>query len=188
MGRGIFQNHGNGANGFQVFGDILPHLSISPGCAPDELSVNVLQRHGKSINFRLYREGNAGKGGQNFSQKIVQLLQTEYILKAHQGNRMGHLLKLADGFTAHTLGRRIRLNPFRVLRFQLLQFPQKPVIFKIRHLWSVQYIVLIICLFQNFRQLIDSFFRFHSLLLYVKMYREPPPQSQFGPQPPGWSQ
>ena len=54
MGRGIRQNHGNGSDGFQIFRYILPYLPITPGGTPNELSVNILQCHGKAVDFWLY--------------------------------------------------------------------------------------------------------------------------------------
>ena len=82
-------------------------------------------------------------------------------------------LESADGLTAHTLGGRIWLGQFRMGRFQLFQFPEQTVIFKIRHTGIIQHIITVIGLHQKGGQLPDSFLRFHIILRFVKMFGVP---------------
>ena len=96
---------------------------------------------------------------------------------------MGHLLEFAQRLPAHPLGGRIGFRVFRVGFFQFLQLPQKMVVFKIRHPGIIQNIIPVIRFRQKGCQLLNSLFRFHSFLLFVKMYPAPRPRSPSLPQP-----
>ena len=61
-GGGILQDHGDGADGFQVFRYVLPHYPVSPGSATNKTAVLVFQGHGQTIDFRLNRVGGVGQG------------------------------------------------------------------------------------------------------------------------------
>ena len=61
-GRGVFQSHRDGADGFQIFRYVLPHYTVSPGSATDKTAVLVFQGHGEAIDFRLNRVGGVGQG------------------------------------------------------------------------------------------------------------------------------
>ena len=89
---------------------------------------------------------------------------------------MLHLLKGAEHLTAHPLGGTVGPQKFRICLFQLLQLPEQQVIFKVRHFRIIQHVITVVGIFQQLYQLIDSLFRLHRCLLFVKMYWEPAPQ------------
>ena len=175
-GRRIGDGHGDGADGFQVFRHILAHLTVAPGRAPDEYAVFILQRHGKAVDLGLHGELCAGICFLHLIQKLPQLLHGEHILQTHQRHGMDDLLKLAQRLAAHALCGRFRQRQLGMLRFQLLQLPQQPVILKIRHLRGIQDIVFRICIVEKVSQLPDSLFRFHRLLLSGNRSRGRPPR------------
>ena len=86
---------------------------------------------------------------------------------------MGILFKFTQCFATDTLGRRIRTDILGIISFQIFQFPQESVIFKIRHRRIVHNIVTVICLRQNTGQFIYSLFNFHIILRFERMYRVP---------------
>ena len=148
-GRGIFQGHGDGTDGFQILCHILTHIAVATGGTPEKLAVDILQRHGKSVDLRFHGELRRGFRRQGFLQEFIQFLQRKHILQAHQRHGMGVFFKGAYGGTAYPLGGRIGLQQFRVGLFQILQFPKEPVIFKIRHLGIIQHIIAVICFGQD---------------------------------------
>ena len=74
------QGHGDGADGFQVFRHVLPYRTVAPGRAPDEFPVHIFQRHGKTVDLRLYGKFRIALCRDGFFQKIVQLFHAEHIL------------------------------------------------------------------------------------------------------------
>ena len=168
-GRGVFNAHGDGTDGFQVFRHILANVAVTPGGTPDKLAVYVFQRHGQSVDFRLHGEAGASFAFQHPAEKTVQLFHAEHILKAHQRHRMGHFFKLTQGFAAHPFGGRIGFCQLRVGLFQVLQLPQQVVIFKILHLGVIQHVILVIRLGQDLGQFLNSMFRVHKFLRFVNM-------------------
>ena len=182
-GRRRLQSHGNRSNGFQVFRYILAHIAIPTSRTPNKSTVLIFQRHGKAVNFRFHRKRNVRSIPRLF-QKIRQLFHAENILQAHQGNRMYNLLKFAECLSPNPAGWGIRAGKLRIGLFQLFQLTHKPVIFKVWHVWIVQHIISVICILQKGCQLFNSLFRFHVILLFVKKYPEPRPQSRFLPPRP----
>ena len=169
--RRIFQIHGNRADGFDVFCHIFAHVAVTTGSAADEFTVNVLQRHGKTVDFRLYREFAIRLCSDSFRQKFRQFFCRKDVLQTHQRYRMGNFFKLAQGFTAHTLGRRILTGKFRVSHFQFFQLTQQPVIFKVLQFGIIQHIVTVICFRQNICQFLNSLSRIHNYLRFVDKFR-----------------
>ena len=74
------QGHGDGADGFQVFRHVLPYRTVAPGRAPDEFPVHIFQRHGKTVDLRLYGKFRIALCRDGFFQEIVQLFHAEHIL------------------------------------------------------------------------------------------------------------
>ena len=170
-GRRVFQIHGDRADGFDVFCHIFAHVAVTTGSAADEFTVNVLQRHGKAVDLWLNRKFAIRLCNNGFRQKFRQFFRGKYILQAHQGYRMGNFFKLAQGFTAHTLGRRILTGKFRVSHFQFFQLTQQPVIFKVLQFGIIQHIVTVICFRQNVCQFLNSLSRIHNYLRFVDKFR-----------------
>ena len=81
---------------------------------------------------------------------------------------MSHLGKGIHRLTAHPPGWRIRPGILRMGFFQLLQLPQGGVVFKIQHGRVIQDIVFVVRLGQFAGQLVNSVFRIHSFLRFVK--------------------
>ena len=175
-GRGIFDGHGDRLDGFQVLRYILSHIAVTAGSAPEELAVHIFQRHGKTIDLGFHGKAGIGLCGFNLGQEFLQLFHAEHILQAHQGHRMGYLLKLAQGFAAHPLGGRIGSCQFRVSGFQLFQHPQKAVIFKVRHLRIIQHIIAVVGILQKLSQFQNSLFGIHNILRSVEMFGAHPPR------------
>ncbi len=146
-GGGVFQRHGNGTDGFQIFCHVLAHIPVPPGGAPDKDAVHIFQGHGQSVDLWLHGKPDIRLGGADLSQKLIEFFHAEHVLKAHEGHRMGHLLKLAQGLASHPLGGRIGSGQLRMRIFQILQLPQEVVIFKILHLRIVQDIVVVVGFF-----------------------------------------
>ena len=159
--RRILDGHGDGVDGLQVSSYIFTNIAVAPGSTPDKLSVHIFKSHRKAIDFRLHGKSSFRFGSQGFLQKLIEFLQRKHILQAHQRHRMGVLFEAADSFTTHSLGGRIRCHQLRMGRFQLLQLPQKPVIFKVRHGGMIQHIVFIIGIIQDLCQFLNSLFGIH---------------------------
>ena len=81
---------------------------------------------------------------------------------------MSHLGEGIHRLTAHPPGGRIRPGILRMGFFQLLQLPQGGVVFKIQHGRVIQDIVFVVRLGQFAGQLVNSVFRIHSFLRFVK--------------------
>lgn len=53
--RSVRQIKRNGADGLEVFGDVLPYLPVSAGGAANEVSVQIFQRDGQPVHLRFHR-------------------------------------------------------------------------------------------------------------------------------------
>ena len=175
-GRGVFDDHGDGADGFEILRHILPHIAVPPGRAPDKPAVFIFQGHGETVDFRLHGERRGRDGLLCTGKKLLQLLHAEHILQAHQRHGMAHLGEGVHRLAAHPPGGRIGKNIFRVFLFQILQLPQETVVFKVRHGRIVQHVIPVARLVKKRRELFHSLFGFHNCLLREKMYRVRPPQ------------
>ena len=167
-GRGVFQRHWDGADGAQILRHILAHIAIATGGTPDELAVHVFQCHGQAIDFRLHRKFRVCHRLLGVQQKVIQLFHAEHILKAHQRHRVSHLGEGIHRLTAHPPGWRIRPGILRMGFFQLLQLPQGSIVFKIQHGGIIQDVVFVVRLGQYAGQLVNSVFRIHKFLRFVK--------------------
>ena len=170
-GRRILQIHGDRADGFDVFCHIFAHIAVTTGSTADKFTVDVLQSYRKSVDFRLYGEFAIRLCSDSFRQKFRQFFCGKDVLQTHQRYRMGNFFKLAQGFTAHTLGRRILTGKFRVSHFQFFQLTQQPVIFKVLQFGIIQHIVTVICFRQNVCQFLNSLSRIHNYLRFVDKFR-----------------
>ena len=159
-------------NCFQILGDVLTHVPVSSGGAADKPSVHILQSDRQAIDFGFHRKLGGSLAFQNPVQKSVQFVHAEHILQAHQRHRVCYLLKLTQCFSPHPLGGRIRRCQFGIGFFQILQFPEQTVIFKVRHRGIIQYVVLVICLREKAGQFFYSIFWIHNFLRSVKKCSE----------------
>jgi hypothetical protein len=69
---------------------------------------------------------------------------------------MSQGLEFLQGPGAHPLGGRIRGNPFRVPGFQVLQFPQQPVVLGVGDLRIVQDVVAVIVVVKLTAEVFDT--------------------------------
>ena len=164
-GRRVFQRHGNGADGPQIFRYILPHCPVPPGGAPDKTAVLVFQGHRQAVNLGLNGKFRLGKALPGAPEKIIQLFHAENVLQAHQRHRVTDFGEGIHRLAPHPPGGRIRQGKFRMRLFQVLQLPQKTVVFKIRHIRVVQHIVPVSGIVKKLCQLLNSLFGFHKCLL-----------------------
>ena len=170
-GRRILQIHGDRADGFDVFCHIFAHIAVTAGSAADKFAIDVLQRNGKAVDLWLNGKFAIRLCCNCFRQKFRQFFRGKDVLQTHQRYRMGNFFKLAQGFTAHTLGRRILTGKFRVSHFQFFQLTQQPVIFKVLQFGIIQHIVTVICFRQNVCQFLNSLSRIHNYLRFVDKFR-----------------
>ena len=164
-GRRVFQHHGNGADGPQILCYILAHCSVAPGGAPDKTAILVFQGHRQAVNLGLNGKRRLGKALSGAQQKIIQLFHAENILQAHQRYRVTDFSKCIHRLAPHPPGGRIRQGKFGMGLFQVLQLPQKTVVFKIRHIRVIQHIVPVSGIVKKLCQLLHSLFGFHKCLL-----------------------
>ena len=79
-GQLVRQDHGNGANSAKVFCYILPYSAITPGGAPDEYAVPVLQGHRQSVYLGFYAVLRLRQRAAQMIQKLPHLVAIEHIL------------------------------------------------------------------------------------------------------------
>ena len=141
--RSTLQHHRDGANGAQIFGDILPHHAVSPGGAPDKDAVLILQSYGQAVHLGLQQILDFSALGDPLME-LHQLLGGKDVLQGLEGDPVHHLGEAVQGLPPHPLGGGIGGNPLRVGLLQLLQLTQHAVVFKIGDGGLVQDIVQIV--------------------------------------------
>ena len=167
----------DGAHGFQVLGDVLSHLPVSPGGSPDKQAVFILQRHRQPVHLGLHIIAGFRHHTLHPLVKLPQLLIVKHILEGFQRNSVDYLLKGVQRLSPHPLGRGIGCDGLRVGRLQLLQPAQLVIVVVVGHGGLVQHIVLIARPGQplpqrlKFQQFVH--FWLHSLVLTVKSGRRP---------------
>ena len=143
-GEGLRQPQGNGADGPQVFCNILPHQTVSPGGSPHEEAVFIFQRHREPVHLGLHGVGHILDHLPDPLIEFGQLLHGEDILEALQRDPVADLLEALRDLSPHPLGGRVRCDPLRMGGLQLLQTAELVVIVIVGHGGGVLDIVLII--------------------------------------------
>ena len=170
LGRRIVQHHRNGANGLQIFRNIFANDTITTGRASHENTIFILQRNRQTVNLRLNCKLCARISSRNTLDKLLQLIHRENILQTHERYCVRNFLELTQRFTTNAFCGRVGRCQFRMRHLQVFQFPQKAVIFKIRHLRIIQHIIPIVGFLQNTSKGNNSLFRIHIILRNVKMF------------------
>ena len=142
-GRSVGDFQRNGPDRAQIFGDILPHLAVSPSGSPNKNSVFIFQGNRQSIHLGLYHIFRLGNHPLDPLVEGLQLLKVEHILERFQRHLMPHLGEGFQRLSSHPLGGGIRGNCLRVGRLQLLQTAQLVVVVIVRHSGLVQHVVLV---------------------------------------------
>ena len=159
------QDHGNGANGAQIPGDILALAPIAPGGALIEHAVPVFQSHGQAVYLGLHAVFRPGQGFQHLGQEILNLTSVEYVLQALQRDGVHHLRKIIQRGVPHPLGGGVRGDLLRVLPLQVLQTAVKAIVFKVADGGIVQHIIAVAVGVQSVPQLLHLGLIVHNPLI-----------------------
>ena len=138
------QRQRNAADSAHVSRNIFAHYAVATGSSTHQLTVFVNQAAGKAVNLRLHNVFHLAACRQaavNAFIKGTQLLGGKYIAQAQQRLQVTHLGKLRGGTSADALRRRISRNAVRITRLQLTQAHHHAVIFGVRNLRRIQYII-----------------------------------------------
>ena len=138
------QRQRNAADGAHVGRNIFAYYAVTTGSGAHQLTVFVNQTAGQAVNLRLHNVFHLAVCRQtavNTFIKGTQLLGGKHIAQAQQRLQVAHLGKLRGGTAADTLRRRIGRNAVRITRLQLTQAHHHAVIFGVRNLWRIQYII-----------------------------------------------
>ena len=136
----------------EVFRHVLPHPPVAPGGALYENAVPVLQGHAQPVHFGLHAVGGSFQDLVHPLGEFLHLLGGEHVLEALQGHGVLHLLEALQGRAAHPLGGRVRRDLLRVLRLQLLQAAEEPVVLVVLHGRIVQHVVAVARLIEGVPQ------------------------------------
>ena len=157
----VFNVHGDGTDGLEVLRHVLPRNAVAPGRAADKAAVDIFQGHGEAVHLGFHAVKGLRDGFPELCVKVPDLVLGKHVLQTLQRYLVDVLLKLAQRRATDTLGGRQRRGILGILRLQLLQLPQQAVIFKIRHGWRVQDIILVVGFLQQGGQPRNFFFRIH---------------------------
>ena len=165
----VLQRHGDGADGLEIFRYILADQAVAARCAADELSVDIFQRDGETVDLRLDGVFRVRLLLAHVRVKVAQLVIGKHVLQAFQRDGVAHLDKFAQRLPADTACRAERRGILRVLCFQLLELAELVVIVIVAHLRVIEHVVEISGVLKFPGQLFDLLFRFHidpNLLLW----------------------
>ena len=135
------QRHGDGADGLEVLRHVLTDKPVAPCCAADKFTVDILQRHGKSVDLGLDTVHGFRLVFAEPFVKFPQLVERKHVLQALERHSVAHLHKLLKRLAADASGRAVGLGEFRILRLELFQAAQLPVIVVVRHLRRILHVV-----------------------------------------------
>ncbi len=122
-----------------------------------------MQHYRQAVNLGLDHVFQLGDGHSCWQQladtfqPIVDPLDLGGAAQAEDGGRMAHFLEFVQRLAPHPLGRRIGRDPFRVRRFQLLQFPYQGIVGRIGDDGVVQDVVAIAVVVDLSAQFLNSF-------------------------------
>ena len=125
----------------EVFRHVFSDEPIAPCRAADKFTVYILQRHGKSVDLGLDTVHGFRLVFAEPLVKFPQLVERKHVLQALERHSVAHLHKLLKRLTADASGRAVGLGEFRILRLELFQAAQLPVIVVVRHLRRILHVV-----------------------------------------------
>ena len=157
----MLQRHGDGADGLKIFRYILADQAVAARCAADELSVDIFQRDGETVDLRLDGVFRVRLLLAHVRVKVPQLVIGKHVLQAFQRDGVAHLDKFAQRLPADAARRTEGRGVLRVLRLQFFQSAQLVVIVIIAHFGVVEHVVKISGVFQLPCELFNFLFRFH---------------------------
>ena len=137
----VLEMQRNRAHGLEVLRYILADKPVAPCCAADKLAVDILQRHGKSVDLGLDTVHGFRLVFAEPFVKFPQLVERKHVLQALERHSVAHLHKLLKRLAADASGRAVGLGEFRILRLELFQAAQLPVIVVVRHLRRILHVV-----------------------------------------------
>ena len=157
----VLQRHGDGADGLEIFRYILADQAVAARCAADELSVDIFQRDGETVDLRLDGVFRVRLILAHVRVKVAQLVIGKHVLQAFQRDGVAHLDKFAQRLPADAARRTEGRGVLRVLRLQFFQSAQLVVIVIIAHFGVVEHVIKISGVFQLPCELFNFLFRFH---------------------------
>ena len=92
----VLQRHGDGADGLEIFRYILADQAVAARCAADELSVDIFQRDGETVDLRLDGVFRVRLLLAHVRVKVAQLVIGKHVLQAFQRDGVAHLDKFAQ--------------------------------------------------------------------------------------------
>ena len=119
----------DGTDSAQIMGNVLAHLTVAPGSAPDKPAVHIFQRDGQSIDFRFHHINRRFRRFTDAAVELPQLLQRKNVLQAFQRRLMANRGKLGGNRPLHPLGIGIRRYQLRISAFQSAKLPGQRVEF-----------------------------------------------------------
>ena len=157
----MLQRHGDGADGLEIFRYILADQAVAARCAADELSVDIFQRDGETVDLRFDGVFRVRLLLAHVRVKVAQLVIGKHVLQAFQRDGVAHLGKFAQRLPADAARRTEGRGVLRVLRLQFFQSAQLVVIVIIAHFGVVEHVIKISGVFQLPCELFNFLFRFH---------------------------
>ena len=156
-GNGL-QHFGNVGNGPDVFRNVFPHHSVTPGGRPDEPAIFINDAAGQAVDLGFHHILDFGILRQPFMDPPVELFHLFRGKGIGQTQKRGHVPDFRKswlGIASHMLAGRIRGHKLRILCFQGFQFPHHGIVFRIGDQGIVLDIIQIGILFHHGPQLVD---------------------------------
>ena len=148
MRRGMFDDLWNVLNGSQVFGNVLPYMTITAGRTAYKDAIYIFQRNRKPIYFIFYNIFRLFYNTRNPLIELRQLIERKYILQTFKRIGMRDLRELFARSTANALRWRICICKFRISSLQRTQLPLHHVIIIIGDFRCVLIIIFFIVVLQ----------------------------------------
>ena len=162
MRRCVLQLFRDVLDGFEVFRDVLAHLTVTACRTADEHAVHIFERDRKAVDLVLDNVLRLSDGILHTGIELAEFVKRENILQAFEWVGVRHLGKPAARRAADPLGRRIRIRKFRVLGLERTQLTLHHVVLVVGDLGRVLVIVFFVVIPQLLPQRGDLLTRVHN--------------------------
>ena len=159
------QGLGDGADGGEVFGHILPHQAVAACRTAHKATVLIFKADRKAVDLFFHNILRLDACFPHAGVKLTQLLKRESVLQAFHLDGMRDLAELAAGGFVDVLCRRRRRDQLRILGLDGLELPRQRVVFKIFQLGCVLHIIQAVVALNNAAQFfrpLFCLFQFHA--------------------------
>ena len=127
--------------------DVFPDETVAAGLGENEFHRAVAlsaigDGHGQAVHLDFHGERGVRMDCMDFVHERTDVVEFEDVLDGEHGHGMGHLdAGLPLDSAAHFLGRRVRVDPLRVLLLRRFQLLHELVVLKVRDLRSVLVVI-----------------------------------------------